>query len=265
LGEYLYLAPDNAFPAARAAALRALELDSTLAEAHASLGEVKLFYDWNWSESEKDYLAAIEMKPNYATARHWYAWWLLLRRRFDDALENLMEAQSIDPGCLILNTVRGLPFYYRGDYERAIQRFQTTLKMEPHFSQALYYLGSALAQAGRPAEALAQFEKIRSSEYVQQTIAVVGYTYAVSGQIDRALTKLTQLQTLAKKRYVSPYLEAVVHAGLRQKDRALTCLERAFRERACWMVFINVDPFFESLRGEPRFAALVRRMGLEPR
>jgi DNA-binding winged helix-turn-helix (wHTH) protein/Tfp pilus assembly protein PilF len=261
LAEYLYSSPEPAFPAARTAALRALEIDPGIAEAYASLAEVQLFHDWDWLESGNNYRLSFEMKPNYASARHWYAWWLLVRGRFDDALENLLEAQSIDPGSLTLNTVLGLPFYYRRNYERAIRRFRTTLEMDPQFAQARYYLGSALVHSGHPDEAIAQLEKVKAREYRQQTVALLAYSYAVAGKFDRAQAGLNELKALAKKRYVSPYIEAIVHAGLGEKEYALTQLEKAFREKACWMVFLNVDPFLDSLRSEPRFTALVRRMG----
>ncbi len=238
LGEYLYLAPERAFPAARTAALRALELDATLAEAHASLGEVEFFHDWNWVDAENNYQWAIEMKPNYASARHWYAWWLLAMGRFDDALENLMGA---------------------------IRRFRTTLEMDAQFAQARYYLGAALVHAGRPDEAIAQFDKVKANEYTQQTSALLGYTYAVAGKIEQAQARLNELKVLAKKRYVSPYLEAIVYSGLGDKEMALGQLEKALREKACWMVFLNVDPFLDSLRSEPRFTSLVRRMGFSSR
>jgi DNA-binding winged helix-turn-helix (wHTH) protein/Tfp pilus assembly protein PilF len=262
LAEYLYLAPKKAFPLARTAALRALDLDPALAEAYASLAEVEFFYDWNWEQAENNYLTAISMKPNYASARHWYAWWLMSMSRFDDAQENVLEAQSIDPGCLILNTVLGLPHYYRRDYERAIRRFLSTLEMEPRFSQARYYLGQALVQAGRPDEAIAQLEKVRATEYRQQTVALLGCAYATAGKRELAQVQLHELQALAKQRYVSPYLEAILHAVLGDKEQALTQLESAYREKACWMVFLNVDPFLDSLRSEPRFITLLRRMGL---
>src|SRR5262249_48013665 len=178
------------------------------------------------------------------------------------ALENLMEALSIDPGCLILNTALGLPHYYRRDYERAMRRFCSTLEMDPQFPQARYYLGSALVQAGRPEEAIAQFEKVRANEYRQQTSALLGYAYAVTGKVEQAQVQLHELKALARKRYVSPYVEAILYAGLGDKEKALSQLERAYREKACWMVFLNVDPFLDSLRSEPRFTTLIRRMGL---
>lgn len=263
MAEYLYVAPQRGFPAARTAALKALELDAGLAEAHASLAEVQFFHDWDWAESASGYRLAFEMKPNYASARHWYAWWLLAMARFDDALENVMEAQSIDPSCLILNTVLGLPFYYKRDYERAIRRFQTTLEMDPQFPLARYYLGAALVHSGHPEKAIAQLEKVKTSEFTQQTAALLGFSYAVAGKVDHARSLLNELNTLARKRYVSPYLEAIVHAGLGETEMALAQLEKSYREKACWMVFLNIDPFLDSLRDEPRFRALVRRMGFE--
>ena len=261
LAEYLYAAPEPAFSIARTSALKALQLNPSLAEAYATLADVEFFHHWNWVEAENKYQRAIEMKPNYASARHWYAWWLFAMSRFDDALENLMEAQSIDPGCLILNTVLGLPYYYRRDYERAIQRFSSTLEMEPQFPQARYYLGAALVQAGRAQEAIAQFEKVRANEYRQQSSALLGVAFARAGRIEQAQAQLNELKALRKRRYVSPYLEAILYSALGDVEKALAQLERAYRERACWMVFLNIDPFLDPLRDEPRFKSLTARMG----
>ena len=135
--------------------------------------------------------------------------------------------------------------------------------MDAHFAQARYYLGAALVHAGHPDEAIAQFDKVKANEYTQQTSALLGYTLRGLWKIEQAQARLNELKSLAKKRYVSPYLEAIVYSGLGDKDKALGQLEKALREKACWMVFLNVDPFLDSLRLEPRFTSLIRRMGLE--
>ncbi len=260
LAEYLYEAPEPAFTKARAAALTALELDPSLAEAYASLGEIQFFYDWNWSEAEINYKKAMAMKPNYASVRLWYTWWLMATGRLDGALENIMDSQSIDPGCLTLNTVIGLPFYYKRQFERAAKQFQSTLEMQPRFAQARYYLGATYLQLGRYQEAAAQFEKLIPNEYSQQSTALLAFTLAMAGQPDKAKVLLNELKIMARKRYVSPYLEAIVLTGLGERERALTQLEKAFREHACWMVFLNIDPLFDTLRNERRFESLIRRM-----
>jgi tetratricopeptide (TPR) repeat protein len=248
-----------------AAAMKARQLDERLGEAYASLAEVGFFYEWDWQRAEQNYKLAIELKPGYASAHHWYAWFLMTRGRFDEATEKIKQAQMIDPGSLTLNTVLGLPLYYNRQYERAIEHFRTTLEMEPEFPQALYYLGAALIQLGSYDEAEAAFRKVIPHEYAQQASALLGYSYGVSGQRDKAAEILRDLQALAKGRYVTPYLQAIVHTGLGETDQAIAQLERGFQERAAWMVFLNTDPFLDKLRDDSRFSDLVQRLHFHPR
>jgi TolB-like protein/tetratricopeptide (TPR) repeat protein len=261
LAEYLFLSPTYAFPKAQAAACEALKLDSSLPEAHASLAEVALFYDWNWSEAETRYLRAITLNPHYASAHHWYAWLLLTQGRFEEARAKLRHAQHLDPGSLTINTVLGLPDYYLRDYDRAISQYQQILQMNSEFPQAHYYLGSALTQKGLYREAVVAFKKVLSIEYRQQTYALLAYTYAMLGQKSRARAILRGLDELSTQRYVSSYLKAIVYAGLGQSDEAFRQLEAAYAERAAWLVFLRVDPFLERLRNDRRFPAMVRRVG----
>lgn len=264
LGEYLYLAPEVAFPKAKNAAQKARILDPNLAEAYASLAEINFFYDWDWLKAEQNYQQVIALKPNYASAHHWYAWFLLAMGRFDAALDSIRQAQTIDPGSLILNTVMGLPFYFEGYYEQAIAQFRDTLEMDPQFIQARYYLGSSLVQIGNFDEAAGEFEKVLPFEYRQQTSALLGYTYAVSGQLAKGRKILRDLEIGSKKNYISPYLQAIVHIGLGETDQAIAHLERGFRERAAWMVFLKVDPFLNRLRDDSRFSDLLQQMNFLP-
>jgi DNA-binding winged helix-turn-helix (wHTH) protein/tetratricopeptide (TPR) repeat protein len=264
LGEYLYLSPAEAFPPSKIAAQKALEIDSYMAEAHASLAEVAFFYEWNWSEAEMNFRRAVELKPEYASGRHWYAWFLLAMDRLEEATECLKQAQKHDPGSLMLNTVLGLPFYYSRQYERAIAQYLETLEMNPDFLQARYYMAAALTQLGRYEEAIAEYQKVISVEYAQQTSALLGYTYAISGQEDKAREMLKWLRELSEKRYVSPYLEALVYAGLGDNGAALAKLKSACQGRAAWTVFLNIDPFLDSLRSDPRFLDLLSWLGLRP-
>ena len=260
LGEYLFASPAEAFPKAKAAALKAHQLDPDLAEAYASLAEVAFFYDWNWAEAERNYKLAIALNPGYATARHWYAWYLIMMGRLTEGLDKIREAQRIDPCSLTLHCVLGLPFYYERNYRRAIVQFRSTLDMAPDFAQARYYLGSSFAQLEMYVEAAAEFERLIPCEYSQQASALLGFVYARSGQKGRATEILKGLNELSANRYVSPYLEAIIYTGLGQVDRALSALERAWSERAAWMVFLKVDPFFDSIRGERRFQALLQKL-----
>ena len=160
----------------------------------------------------------------------------MAKARFEEALVAIKQAQTIDPGSLTLNTVLGLPFYYERQYEQAIAQFSATLEMDPGFTQARYYLGSALTQLGLFDAAAAEFEKVAPHEYEQQASALLAYTYAMSGQKGKATKLLEDLQRSSKGRYVSPYLEAIIYTGLGQKEQALAQLERAYQERAAWMV-----------------------------
>jgi tetratricopeptide (TPR) repeat protein len=154
----------------------------------------------------------------------------------------------------------GLPFYFEGYYEQAIAQFRVTLEMDPQFTHARYYLGSALAQINAFDEAADELEKVLPLEYRQQTSALLGYVYAASGQRAKARKVLKDLQVASKNSYVSPYLQAIVHTGLGETDLAIAQLERGFQERAAWMVFLNTDPFLEQLREDPRFSDLLQRL-----
>lgn len=260
MGEYLYLSPGEAFPPALAAARRALALDPALGEAHASLAEYTFFYCWDWAAAERYYKNAIRLSPDYATARHWYSWFLVAMGRFEEAADQIRQAQMIDPGSLTYNTIVGLPHYYMGRYEQAIKQFRSTLEVEPGYQYAHYYLGSALVHAGRYEEAVAEFETLVAVSPIQQAIALLGHCYAVSGHADAARRVLARLDELERQRFVSAYVRAFVHLGLGERARALALLERACDEQEPWVVYLNVDPFFRSLRGEPRFARLLARL-----
>ncbi|MBA3715958.1 MAG: winged helix-turn-helix domain-containing protein [Pyrinomonadaceae bacterium] len=267
LGEYLHLDPNKAFPKAKEAALKALEIDATLAEPHAALAETLLFHDWDWDGAEREYRQAIELNPNYASAQHFYTWLLMMQGRFDEAQFRIEQAQKIDPGSLTLNTAVGLPAYFSRDYDRAIKQFRQTLDLDPDYIHAHYYLGAALTHKGMYREAIAEFEAHRRlwvDDYVQQARALLGYTYAVQDNRSAALNVLNELREQQNRRYISPYCTAIVYAGLGESEQALAELERALRERAAWMVFIKSDPWFDTLRSDPRFADLVRHIGLAP-
>jgi DNA-binding winged helix-turn-helix (wHTH) protein/tetratricopeptide (TPR) repeat protein len=261
MGEFLYLAPGESFPKARAAAVEALKIDPSLAEAHATLAEVALFFDWDWSKAEEEYQQAIALNPHYASAHHWYAWFLLTQGRIEEARASLRRARTLDPGSLTINTVMGLPDYYERQYDLAISHYQYMLQLNPDFPQIHYYLGTALAHKGLHREATIAFKKVLSMEYRQQTTAMLGYTYGVMGEKSLALETLQSLNALSEKKYVSPYLKAVVYSGLGELDEAIVQLETAFAERASWMIFLKVDPFLDRLRGHKRFEEILRRLG----
>lgn len=254
LGEYLHLAPNEAFPRAHAAVQQALALDPALAEAHASRAEILMFYERDWAGAERAYQTAIELNPNYAAAYHWYAWLLMMLRRFDEALQHLRLAQRIDPGSLYVKTALGLPYYYQGQYEQAIRHHRQALEMDASFSAAHYYLGEALVQQGDYEAALQEFSQVQA-QHTQQAMALRAHTLALLGRTNEAQEVLQQLRALHSD--LSPYCLAVVYAGLGETEAALQCLEQAVQERAAWLVFLQIDPFLIRLRHEPRFVALV--------
>lgn len=262
LGEFLYLSPTAAFPPAREAAEQALRLETGLSEGFASLAEYFFYYERDWIQAEKYYRRAIEINPDYATARHWYTWFLCAMKRFDEALAQIEEAQKLDPNSLILSTIRGMPFYYKKQFERAITQFRSILEIEPDFTHARYYLGSSLAHVGQVADAIAEFEKISESEPMQQSFALLGYCYAVAGREREALTMLAKLDEIENQRYVSPYIRAFIHTGLGETEQALTLLEKAFEEKAAWLVWLNVDPFFARLHNQKRFKTIIGKLNL---
>lgn len=260
LGEYLYLSPQEAFPLAKTAALRVLEIDEAIAEAHATLAEVLWFYDWNTEEAENEYRRALRLKPAYAIARHWYAWFLMVNERFEEAHAEIDLALELDPYSLSVHTSRGMVFYYSGRCEKAIESHREALDMDPSFVHGRYYLGMALADCGEIEAAIREFEALRAAEPIAQSHAMLGYVYGLSGNTRQALKIIDGLKEISKRRYVSAYNIATVYAGLNKPDEVFRFLERAYHERSPWMVFLKTDPVFRRVRDDRRFADIIRRM-----
>jgi TolB-like protein/Tfp pilus assembly protein PilF len=261
--EYSALPPSEAMPKARAAAIKALEVDDTLAEAHASVAYVHIF-DWHWAEAERAYRRAIELNPNYATAHHWYAMYLGAMGRFDEALEEIELAQELDPLSLPINAGVGWYFFLTRQYHRAIEEYRKTLEMDPNFYMAHFLLGLAHAQESMFEEAIAEYQKAQTlSGGHPLMIAAPGHAYAALGQRDEAQGVLDQLAHLAKRRYVSPYYIAAIYTALGEKESAFEWLRTACDNRSEGLVWLKVDPLFDSLRADARFADLLHCVGLD--
>jgi tetratricopeptide (TPR) repeat protein len=248
---------------AREAATKALALDETLAEAHASLADVSYRYDWNWAEAEQHFKRAIELNADYATAHQWYSAMLAAEGRFDEANAEARRARELEPFSLTVNTVVGRRLYYARKFDEAQTAYRQTLDMDRNFVRAHVELGDTLMQTGQTAEAIAEFQQALALD--KESISAragLGYAYGVTGQRDKALQLVAQLQELGRRRYVSPYHLAVIHAGLGARTEAIGELEQAAGERYAWLVFLRVEPQFDGLRSDPRFGALVRRVGL---
>ena len=262
LGKYLYLAPDECFPFALEAAEQAVAIDPKSAEGHSSLAEYYHYYEKDWVKADEFYKLAHRLNPNYALARHWYAWAMMCRGQFDQALEQIENAQMIDPSSLLLSTTRGLPFYFRRDYRSAIRQFETTLEIDPEHFSARFYLASALLHNGDPEAAIREFEIIINEEPMQQAIGLLGFSYAEAERFDEAHEQLDLLAEISLERYVSPYVQSIVYCGLGKSESAMSMLEQAYREKDPWLVLLRIDPFLSCVYGEPRFMRLVDSLGL---
>jgi TolB-like protein/Tfp pilus assembly protein PilF len=262
---YDMLPPREATPKAKEAASRALALDDTLAEAHTALAYVKGLYDWDWSGAEREFKRAIELNPNYATAHHWYSLYLEATGRLDDSIVETKRAQEADPLSLISNVASAQAFFFARRYDQAIEQCRKTFEMDPSFYLAHLLLAMVYEQAGRYEEAIAECQKALSvSGGAPRVLGVLGHAYALAGKRSEALKVLAELKNLSKQRYVAPVHMAVVYAGLGDKASALGWLERAYEDPYDRLAWIKVDPQLDSLRGEPRFQDLLRRMHLEP-
>jgi DNA-binding winged helix-turn-helix (wHTH) protein/Tfp pilus assembly protein PilF len=258
------LVPRETFPKARAAAMRALEIDAELPEAYASLAFTNYRFEWDWEVAEKNFLRAIRLKPNYATAHHWYGECLACMGRFDESLAELKIAHELDPLSLPVNTDVAQSLYFARRYDECETQSQQALEMDPTFIRAQIILGSALGQMERYEEAAAVFaQTVELSERNILAMSGQGYVYARMGKKKLAQEILAYLEELSRHQYVSAYHLSVIYAGLRQTRKTLDNLDRAHAERAVFLVWLNVNPRFDFLRGEPRFAELVKSIGLK--
>ena len=251
----------EAFPRARALALKALELDENLAEPYATLGSIKYDYDRDWSAAEQDFNRALELNPNYATAHFWYGMFLSMLGKHEEAIGELESAERLDPLAPIISTNLGRVLYYARRYDQAAQQFRKTVEMHPEFYMAFVELGKAYAQKGMYPEALAAVGKGSGLPEVDPNYGYVGWIYARSGRKAEAQRLLRRLRELSSQQYIDPGAIAVIYIGLGQNEQALTWLERGYEHRGPFLIlFLKVDPVFDPLRDDPRFQALLRRM-----
>lgn len=259
LGNYGFLPPREAFANARENAVRALELDDSLAEAHTSLAAVKLLYDWDFPAADREFNRAIELNPSYALAHQWYALELIVTSRLEAAGVEARRAQELDPLSLVINTATGFPLYYSRQYDEAAGRFRVALDLDPNFALAHLWFGWCYTQKGDYPQAEAEFEKARP---LSNAIAGLGYAAARAGQTPLAQQRLQELLTLAARQSVSPYDIAVVYAGLGEKDKTFEWLNKAYDQRSNDLIFLRVEPVLDGVRSDPRFGDLLKKMGL---
>jgi TolB-like protein/DNA-binding winged helix-turn-helix (wHTH) protein/predicted Zn-dependent protease len=254
--------PQTGFmPQARSAALKALELDDGLAEAHNSLALVLEKFDWDWEGAEQHFRRAIELDPNYATAHQWYAEYLALRGRFEEALLESERARRLDPLSLIIATDNGAILYYSRQYDRAIHEFRGVLEIEPGFPRA-HIIMMPYVEKGLYADALATVGKIGPSDNAW-TWAMYTYIDGRSGQARQARQALVTFQELNRSQAVEPGTAVWAYLGMNNKDEAIASLEQGYAQHSDIMVRLKVEPGFDPLRSAPRFQDLVRRVGLD--
>jgi eukaryotic-like serine/threonine-protein kinase len=261
LGDMLYLMPSqDAFAKAEAASVRALELEPSQAEAHATLGHLHM-HAWRWTEAEREFQKAIDLNPGYATAYHWRAYNLASMGRPEEAVAAIERAQELDPLSLIINADVAQVLFFTGHPEEAVAQCRKTLQMNPGFAEARRVLFLGLQSTHHDEEALLEVRRYQALPDGGPG-ASVGWAYAVLGQRAEALAVLKEQEQRPQKQFVPPYALAVIHAGLGEVDRAFALLDVSVATHDTESMILPVDPRLDALRSDPRFAALLRRMGL---
>ena len=256
------VSPQEGFTQAKAAAAVALRIDESFAAAHASLGHAML-HNWEWAAAEAELIRAIELSPGYPSAHHWYSEHLTAMGRCEESIAELKMAGELDPLSLVISADLGRAFYYARQYDRVIAQEARTLEMDSTFWLSHINLGRSYTQKGMHAEAAG--ELLKASELSAgdtEVLSFLAFAYAAASRKDEALKLLGELKERAGQGYVPPYHFAIVHAGLGEKDRAFAWLERAYERHAVDLFTLKVEPMFDPLRPDPRFADLVRRVGL---
>jgi TolB-like protein/Flp pilus assembly protein TadD len=248
---------------AKAAAVKALEIDENLSETHAALGLIKLFYEWDWLGAEDEFARAIEINPKYAVAHQRLGLYFNLCGRFGDARRELGLAMAIDP--LSTQTYWGLALgcLLTGEYERAIKEIHKAFELDSHDRPALYLLGRVYEEVGQFDLAIAIFKKLSATNGSSVFLAALGHAYALAGKNRDARRVLNLLNRQSKDQYVSPYGKAVIHLALGDRNQSFSCLEQAYEQRCEMMTWIKIDPAFDSIRTDLRFTSLLGRLGLD--
>jgi serine/threonine-protein kinase len=262
--------PVDEMPKAKAAAQKAVDADPTLAEAYTSRAFVRLAYDWDWLGAQSDFQQALKLNPKYPTAHQWYASYLMQMGKFSLAKAEIEEAHKLDPLSPIIASNTGLYSYYEHKYDDAIARYKVLLQSDPDFWVARHYLALAYVQKGMHSEAIVELRKLIKApqtgpvpelviEAESEASASLGFAYGMAGKQAEAKAILDGLDALSKRKYVSPLYFAIVYAGLKDNDKAIEYLNKAFEARHPGLVLIRIEPMFDGLRSEPRFQELIKR------
>jgi serine/threonine-protein kinase len=256
-----WISPREGYPKGKIAVKRALELDDTLAEAHTTMGALTMFYDLDWAGAEREYKRALELNPNYSITYEVYSYLLSATGRFDEAIQTAKRGAELDPlSPPMLGDVSAAQYMARR-YDESIKQLRRALEIDPNHFGAHHALGVVYEAKGMHEEAIRELQKaISIGERTSSVLAVLGHAYATSGKQAEAQKILAELNELSKTTYVSPWDMTILYVGLGDKERALEQLNKAYEERAGWVIDLKVDPILDPLRSDPRFVELVRRM-----
>jgi DNA-binding winged helix-turn-helix (wHTH) protein/TolB-like protein/tetratricopeptide (TPR) repeat protein len=259
-----WLPPKDTFPKAQAAAKRALEIDDGLAEAYAALAATEMFYEWDWAAAERELRRAIDLKPDAPDARRLYSYLLTARGRFDEAIAQAeLNQRRLDPLSPVSYADLVRVYYFAKRYDEAVEASRKAREMDPNFAIAHLVAGAAYEQQGRYEEAIAELRQANNVPGGSpEALASLGHALAASGRRDEALRTLEELKRMSDARYVSPLDFAILYAGLGDEERTLEQLERAADDRVGWLINLGVEPRFNTLRSDPKYVELLRRMGL---
>ena len=258
----VHLPPREVLPKAKEAALRAAEIDPNLAEVHSSLGLVKVYYDHDWVGAESEFRKALMLNPNLVLAHQRFGSYLSFMGRFEESIKHYEAALDFDPFSLQINTNLATTYFLRGEYERATSHLKRTSELEPHYMPTVFVQGCVYIQQGRLADAIEQFQSIyKLDDEAYLALGFMGHALALSGQRAEAETILNVLEEISQRRYVSPYSMLVIHLALGPEERVFELLERLYEERNEWSVWLKVSPELRTVRNDPRFKALLRRIG----
>ena len=263
LGWNSYLPPKEAFPRGKAAAIAALELAPDLGEAQTDLAAVLWLHDWQWPEAQKEFQRSLELNPCYPTANHYYAECLMTMGRHAEALTRMKKSLELDPLSLIINVAIGWAYYHARQYDQAVEQLLRTVELDPNYPMTYWILGLLYRTTARSDLAISAGEKgVNLSGGSPLMRAALAQSYAEAGRPKDARQILDDLSTLAQGKYVAPHFFAGIHIGLGENDRALEYLEKSYAEHCHWLIYLHIDPSMDSLRDNPRFQELLRRVGL---
>jgi len=263
LGWNSYLPPKDAFPKAKTAATRALRLDPDLGEARAPLAAALWLNDWQWSEAQAEFERSIALNPAYPTSNHWHAEYLMTMGRHDEAIMRMKKSQELDPLSLIIGDAIGWASYMARRHDDSMEQLRRTVELDPYYPVTYWILGLLLRSIGRFEEAIAEGEKgVTLSGGSPIMRAALAQTLAVAGEQTRANQILNDLVELSRQKYVAPYFFSGIYLGLGQQDRAMDYLQRAYEEHSHWLLYLHIDPSMDSLRANPHFQDLLRRVAL---